>query len=159
MGIESNKEAMAMMKRTLQSMEGKIREAYNKGYHDGLKEGINQTTQKLVSKLLDEVEADTPQTDCDTCKHRAEPNVACDRCDKASHSNYEPQTDCLTCRYNSDEWDSPKCDSCSKAHSNYEPQTDCDDRYAVRTDSGEVVAYACPLGCEQTDCGWRRPDE
>lgn len=35
------------------------------------------------------------------------------------------QTDCLTCRYNSDEWDSPKCDSCSKAHSNYEPQTDC----------------------------------
>ena len=36
-----------------------------------------------------------------------------------------PQTDCLTCRYNSDEWDSPKCDSCSKADSNYEPQTDC----------------------------------
>lgn len=35
------------------------------------------------------------------------------------------------------------------------PQTDCDDRYAVRTDSGEVVAYACPLGCEQTDCGWK----
>ena len=34
-------------------------------------------------------------------------------------------------------------------------QTDCDDRYAVRTDSGEVVAYACPLGCEQTDCGWK----
>lgn len=37
----------------------------------------------------------------------------------------EPQTDCLTCRYNSDEWDSPKCDGCSKAYSNYEPQTDC----------------------------------
>lgn len=35
------------------------------------------------------------------------------------------------------------------------PQTDCEDRYAVRTDSGEVVAYACPLGCEQTDCGWK----
>ena len=35
------------------------------------------------------------------------------------------------------------------------PQTDCDDRYAVRTDSGEVVAYACPLGCEQTDCPWK----
>ena len=34
-------------------------------------------------------------------------------------------------------------------------QTDCDDRYAVRTDSGEVVAYACPLGCEQTDCPWK----
>ena len=35
------------------------------------------------------------------------------------------QTDCLTCRYNSDEWDSPKCDGCSKADSHYEPQTDC----------------------------------
>lgn len=35
------------------------------------------------------------------------------------------------------------------------PQTDCDDRYALRTDSGEVVAYACPLGCEQTDCPWK----
>ncbi len=35
------------------------------------------------------------------------------------------------------------------------PQTDCDDRYAIRTDSGEVMAYACPLGCEQTDCGWK----
>ena len=34
-------------------------------------------------------------------------------------------------------------------------QMDCDDRYAVRTDSGEVVAYACPLGCEQTDCQWK----
>ena len=34
-------------------------------------------------------------------------------------------------------------------------QTDCEDRYAVRTDSGEVVAYACPLGCEHTDCGWK----
>lgn len=67
MGIESNKEATAMMERALQSMEGKIREAYNKGYHDGLKEGINQTTQKLVSKLLNEVEADTPQTEQTDC--------------------------------------------------------------------------------------------
>ena len=38
--------------------------------------------------------------------------------------NNEPQTDCLTCRYNSDEWDSPKCDGCSKADSHYEPQTE-----------------------------------
>lgn len=34
-------------------------------------------------------------------------------------------------------------------------QTDCDDRYAVRNDSGEVVAHVCPLGCEQTDCPWK----
>lgn len=38
-------------------------------------------------------------------------------------------------------------------------QTDCDDRYAVRTDSGEVVAYSCPLSCEQTDCAWKEPNE
>ena len=35
------------------------------------------------------------------------------------------------------------------------PQTDCGDRYALRTDSGDVVAYACPLSCEQTDCPWK----
>ena len=56
MGIESNKEAMAMMERALKSMQGKIREAYNKGYHDGLRDGIEQTTQKLVNKILEEVE-------------------------------------------------------------------------------------------------------
>ena len=36
-----------------------------------------------------------------------------------------PQTDCDTCRHDSEPWDSDKCDGCSKAHSNYEPQTDC----------------------------------
>ena len=36
-----------------------------------------------------------------------------------------PQTDCDTCKHNKLEWYSDECDSCSKAHSNYEPQTDC----------------------------------
>lgn len=36
----------------------------------------------------------------------------------------EPSRDCITCRYNSDEWDSPKCDGCTKANSNYEPSTE-----------------------------------
>lgn len=63
MGIESNKEAYKTMQNAIGSLENRFREVYNKGYHDGLKEGINQTTQKLVSKLLDEVEADTPQTE------------------------------------------------------------------------------------------------
>lgn len=54
-GIESNKEAMAMMERALKSMQGKIREAYNKGYHDGLRDGIEQTTKKLVDKILKEI--------------------------------------------------------------------------------------------------------
>lgn len=59
MGIESNKEAMSMMERALKSMESKIREAYNKGYHAGLRDGIEQTTQKLVSRILEEVENET----------------------------------------------------------------------------------------------------
>jgi hypothetical protein len=48
----------------------------------------------------------------------------CHHYDNADRKD-EPQTDCLTCRYNSDEWDSLKCDGCSKANSHYEPQTDC----------------------------------
>ena len=63
MGIESNKEAMAMVKKALGSIENRFREAYNKGYKDGLRDGASQVTAKLVSKILDETEADTPQTD------------------------------------------------------------------------------------------------
>ena len=63
MGIESNKEAYKTMQNAIGSLENRFREVYNKGYHDGLKEGINQATQKLVIKLLDEVEADTSQTE------------------------------------------------------------------------------------------------
>jgi hypothetical protein len=38
--------------------------------------------------------ADTPQTDCETCKHYGVVSVSCDRCDKSTHDRYEPQTDC-----------------------------------------------------------------
>jgi len=38
--------------------------------------------------------ADTPQTDCETCKHYGVVSVSCDRCDKSTYSKYEPQTDC-----------------------------------------------------------------
>lgn len=37
MRIDDNAEALAMMKRALGSLEAKIREAYNKGYQDGVK--------------------------------------------------------------------------------------------------------------------------
>ena len=67
-----------------------------------------------------------------------------------------PQTDCETCRYGQDKHRYAHiCNECGVGINNYTPQTDCDDRYAIRTDSGEVVAHACPLGCEQTDCGWK----
>ena len=64
MGIESNKEAVAMMKNALGSIENRFREAYNKGYKDGLRDGASQVTAKLVSKILEDAEDDTPQTDC-----------------------------------------------------------------------------------------------
>lgn len=38
--------------------------------------------------------SDTPQKDCETCKHYGVVSVSCDRCDKSTHSKYEPQTEC-----------------------------------------------------------------
>ena len=93
--------------------------------------------------LADALEvADTPQTDkykvvCPNCGRsdyirsfekdfgikNSEYRYKCINCN--TYIKDTPQTDCLTCRYNSDEWDNPKCDSCSKAHNNYTPQTDC----------------------------------
>ena len=63
MGIESNKEAVAMMKNALGSIEIRFREAYNKGYKDGLRDGASRVTATLVSKILDEALADSPQTE------------------------------------------------------------------------------------------------
>lgn len=66
----------------------------------------------------------------------------------------------LTVETATDTADTPQTESTGSPIGDYRDgvgawQTDCEDRYAVRTDSGEVVAYACPLGCEQTDCGWK----
>jgi hypothetical protein len=62
MRIDDNKEALAMMKRALGSLEAKIREAYNKGYHDGRKDGINQAKREIADKILGD-RKDEPQTD------------------------------------------------------------------------------------------------
>ena len=89
MGIESNKEAMAMMKNALGSIENRFREAYNKGYKDGLRDGASQVTAKLVSKILEETDADTPQTDCEKYLDKIRPHDP--------HKDWvedEPQTDC-----------------------------------------------------------------
>ena len=86
--------------------------------------------------------ADTPQTDCETCKHY---KLACELFSEvckyepttqteAQNSNLTfdtPQTErpsCETCRYYSEEEYSDKCDKCVievGKRSNYEPQTDC----------------------------------
>lgn len=59
MGIESNKEAMAMMENALGSIENRFREAYNKGYKDGLRDGASQVAAKLVGKVLEEIDTDS----------------------------------------------------------------------------------------------------
>ena len=82
MGIESNKEAVAMMKNALGSIENRFREAYNKGYKDGLRDGASQVTAKIVGKILEEVEAE-PQT-------TSTPYMV----DTSSICKTEPQTDC-----------------------------------------------------------------
>lgn len=82
MGIESNKEAVAMMKNALGSIENRFREAYNKGYKDGLRDGASQVTAKIVGKILEEVEAE-PQT-------TSTPYMV----DTSSICKIEPQTDC-----------------------------------------------------------------
>ena len=101
MGIESNKEAYKTMQNAVGSLENRFREVYNKGYKDGLRDGASQVTAKLVSKILEETEADTPQTErpsCETCRYDSEEpyNEKCDECvargDKPS--NYEPQMYC-----------------------------------------------------------------
>jgi len=83
-------------------------------------------------------------TFCDLCKQGGnELNLDCDGCRK--HWLQRDAVDVGGLMY----W---------KRNTTFEadtPQPDCDNRYAVRTDSGEVVAHACPLGCEQTDCPWK----
>ena len=51
--------------------------------------GINDNGEQRI--WLDPPKrADTPQTDCKSCKQYGAVSVSCDRCDKSTHSNYEP---------------------------------------------------------------------
>ena len=120
MGIESNKEAMAMMKNALGSIENRFREAYNKGYKDGLRDGASQVTAKLVSKMLEEIEADTSQTDLLV---------------KTPHKSREShEKNCETCRDKDayDEWQG-NCDECVNG-SMYTPQTNVPDIYVGKNE-------------------------
>lgn len=96
-----------------------VRKAYNRGYVSGLYEAL--TLFKLI-------EADTPQTECDTCRHY---KPACELFSEIckyepttqnSNLTFEtdtPQTDCEACELDG------KADVCKICRvSNYEPQTD-----------------------------------
>ncbi len=80
-------------------------------YKPCIKKIIETIQMELVCQMhrLDEIEhriemhekamakvADTPQTDCDTCKHYNPHHeaIACERCLDGKYSRYEPQTDC-----------------------------------------------------------------
>lgn len=51
---------------------------------------------KRISDRCLEVIADTPQTDCETCKHYDPDHeaIACERCLDGKYNRYEPQTGC-----------------------------------------------------------------
>ena len=95
---------------------------------------ITQTEPQLAEKCPfdDSLPCEWVCTEYGKCKYKkwdAPPKVELTTgeittCVSVLASALEDEPDCLTCRYNSDEWDSPKCDGCSKAHSNYEPQTE-----------------------------------
>lgn len=71
-------------------------------------------------------------------------------CSEKPNNCDEPQTENLFTDKYGDVWEW-RGDAWYCISGQDEPQTDCDDRYALRTDSGEVVAYDCPLSCEQTE--------
>lgn len=71
MRIDDNAEALAMMKRALGSLEAKIREAFNKGYQDGL----NKMPDTFVAdgvryyRIKSEPQM-TKDWGCSRCKHK-----------------------------------------------------------------------------------------
>lgn len=98
-------------------------------------------------KNFEQVEvADTPQTDCDTCKHY---KLACELFSEVC--KYEPTTQTETQNSNltfEKQTDEPPMDEYYKDHDEF---YDCD-RYVITNDEGER-AYNC-IGC-QTDCSWK----
>lgn len=112
---------------------------------------------------------DEPQTCANGCRwlnqdgECTEPNGEC-------HIEYrtevdEPQTEegCPTCKYgrHGNITDEERCDMCSYGTTNnyepIEPQAGPCDRYVVTNDEGERE-YNC-IGCERTDCAWKKGEE
>ena len=56
MGIESNRECMAILENLKRSLGNRFREVYNKGYADGLRAGTNRTLQGLADRSAEAAE-------------------------------------------------------------------------------------------------------
>ena len=101
-----------------------------------------------VRKYVDT--ADTPQTDCETCRHY---KLACELFSEVC--KYEPITQTETQNSNLT-FDTPQTESTGSPIGDYRDgvgawQTDCD-RFVVTDDEG-TKAYLC-MGCPKTDCPW-----
>lgn len=52
--FDDNDECLNILRNLEGSLGNRMREVYNKGYKDGLRDGASQVTAKLVSKILEE---------------------------------------------------------------------------------------------------------
>ena len=98
MRIDDNAEALAMMNRALGSLEKKFREAYNKGYHDGVKSMLSERPTNRESpnncKYLKESSGDVWECGCFLeiyCEHQIYDRYP-DGTLNMVRCNYEPQT-------------------------------------------------------------------
>ena len=55
--LDNNGVSVRTLENLVGLLENRIREIYNQGYREGFKDGVGETTQKLVDKILAEVEA------------------------------------------------------------------------------------------------------
>ena len=59
MRIEDNEQAFNTMRNFIGSFENKARSLYNYGYKDGFAAGVEETTRKLVNKIIEEANITT----------------------------------------------------------------------------------------------------
>ena len=54
--LENNEISARTLENLIGTLNNRIREIYNQGYKEGFADGVTETTQKLINKVLAEVE-------------------------------------------------------------------------------------------------------
>lgn len=54
--LDSNLKSAKTLENLIGTLENRVKEIYNQGYRAGFKDGVEETTQKLIDKVLAEVE-------------------------------------------------------------------------------------------------------
>ena len=151
-----------LTKRYPQSRTEDIVDAYMRGWNDAL-----DAVQNGKFIINDDRKTENSSEKPNNCEYAENPSgdvweCGCFLDTYCEHQIYDINPDgtinIVECGY--EPKDEPQTESTGSPIGDYRDgvgawQTDCEDRYAVRNDSGEVVAHACPLGCEQTDCPWK----